>query len=393
MRVCAVSSKVCWQNGDGLWMADGGFPIQMAGIASLFDEMDLLIVGAAPRTGGLLIPAKAAVFPLKQPYGADARRKLSVVARLPYYLLKIVRHIATADVVHVPLPGDIPALGFFMGWILRKRMIVRYCGSWADTTQTTWMNRVLKNGMKLLAGGRRVMLVTGQGAEPPAPGLHWIFATALSKPELESIRVDLDRDRSTPPRLVYLGRLSKEKGIEVLVQALANLREQGFAPLPKLTLAGDGAHRANLEAAVGERGCEDLVHFAGQLTRPEMSALLLDSDLCVQPSLTEGFSKAWLDAMAHGVPVLASNVGAAAAVIGGDGIRGWLTAPGDSERLTRKLESIFEGPVNWPALRYRCRAFAQCRSIETWAERIAEICAAQWGMATNDGKLCFAQVK
>ena len=205
--------------------------------------------------------------------------------------------------------------------------------------------------------------------------------------------MDLDRDRSTPPRLVYLGRLSKEKGIEVLVQALANLREQGFAPLPKLTLAGDGAHRANLEAAVGERGCEDLVHFAGQLTRPEMSALLLDSDLCVQPSLTEGFSKAWLDAMAHGVPVLASNVGAAAAVIGGDGIRGWLTAPGDSERLTRKLESIFEGPVNWPALRYRCRAFAQCRSIETWAERIAEICAAQWGMATNDGKLCFAQVK
>ena len=179
MRVCAVSSKVCWQNGDGLWMADGGFPIQMAGIASLFDEMDLLIVGAAPRTGGLLIPAKAAVFPLKQPYGADARRKLSVVARLPYYLLKIVRHIATADVVHVPLPGDIPALGFFMGWILRKRMIVRYCGSWADTTQTTWMNRVLKNGMKLLAGRRRVMLVTGQGAEPPAPGLHWIFATAL----------------------------------------------------------------------------------------------------------------------------------------------------------------------------------------------------------------------
>ena len=255
------------------------------------------------------------------------------------------------------------------------------------------MNRVLKAAMKILACNRSVMLVTGEGVEPPAPGLHWIFATALSRREFESIRMELDRAPSAPLRLVYLGRLSKEKGIELLIRALAILREEGFALLPRLTLAGDGPYRAKLESAVRERCCEDLVHFAGQLTRREITSLLLDSDLCVQPSLTEGFSKAWLDAMAHGVPVLASNVGAAAAVIGGDGVRGWLTPPGDSERLTRKLQAIFEGPVNWPALRYRCRAFAQGRSIETWAERIAEICAAQWGMATNGGKLCFAQGK
>jgi glycosyltransferase involved in cell wall biosynthesis len=387
MRVCAISSKPCWQNERGQWLTDGGFPIQMSAIASLFDGMELLIVSAIPRSGGLLIPAEAEVFPVRQPHGADLRRKLSVSLRLPYYLAKITKHITAADVVHVPLPGDIPALAFLVGWIFRKKMIVRYCGSWARTSQTTRMNRILQSGMKALAGRQSVMLVTGEGAEPPAPGLHWIFATALSRREVDSISADNQRGLSTPPRLVYLGRLSPEKGVDVLIRALAILRETGGLPLPELTLAGDGPQRPALEALVAKLNCERLVCFAGQLTRTEMSALLPELDLCVQPSLTEGFSKAWLDAMAHGLPVLASNVGAAGPVIGEDGKRGWLIQPGDAPALARKIHAVLTGDIDWPALRLRCRQFAETRTIENWSRRIAEVCAAQWGMKMVHGKL------
>ena len=161
MRVCVVSSKFCWQDAQGAWKTDGVFPIQMAGIGSLFDEMDLVIVRSSPRNGGLPIPSNANVIPLHQPCGADFRRKLSVIGRLPYYLAKITRQIRAADVVHIPIPGDIPTLGLLVGWMLRKRLLVRYCGSWAETAQTTWMNRVLKNGMRFRAGAKSVMLVTG----------------------------------------------------------------------------------------------------------------------------------------------------------------------------------------------------------------------------------------
>jgi glycosyltransferase involved in cell wall biosynthesis len=387
VKVCAISSKPCWQNGNGQWLTDGGFPIQMGGIASIFDRMELLIVNSTPRTGGLLIPAGAGVFSVRQPHGADLRRKLSIILRLPYYLGRIATRVAVADVVHIPLPGDIPALALLMAWMFRKKMIVRYCGSWARTSQTTWMNRVLKSGMRALAGPRSVMLVTGEGSKPPAPGLHWIFATALSRREIDGIPIVSQRGLSSPPQLVYLGRLSPEKGVEVLIRALTIIRDKGLCPLPQITLAGDGPQRAALESLVAELGCGRMVRFAGQLTRSEMSTLLHQSDFCVQASLTEGFSKAWLDAMAHGLPVLASNVGAAAAVIGADGTRGWLAPPGDAETLARKLQFILTDNIDWTSLRVRCRQFAETRTIENWSMRIAEICAAQWGMRMVDGKL------
>ena len=58
-------------------------------------------------------------------------------------------------------------------------------------------------------------------------------------------------------------------------------------------------------------GSRDVVTFRGYLSRTQLSIELMHADLCVHPALTESLSKAWLDAMAHGVPLLTSQVGAA----------------------------------------------------------------------------------
>ncbi|HET9985618.1 MAG TPA: glycosyltransferase family 4 protein, partial [Longimicrobiales bacterium] len=106
---------------------------------------------------------------------------------------------------------------------------------------------------------------------------------------------------------------------------------------------------------------------------------LAAADLCVHPSLTEGFCKAWLDAMAFGLPVLTTAVGAAEAVVGAAGERGWLVAPGRPEALAAGIRRVLTAPVDWPSLRRRCRAYAEAHTLEDWAERIARSCARQWG--------------
>src|SRR5207302_7687109 len=128
-----------------------------------------------------------------------------------------------------------------------------------------------------------------------------------------------------------------EKGVAQLVQAVARLEREGFRPLPRVTLIGDGPERGALERLVGELACGGTITFAGQLDRAALSQHLLDADVCVQPSLTEGCCKAWLDAFAHGVPVLASAVGAGPAVIGRAEERGWLVPPGDVAALAATL--------------------------------------------------------
>ena len=390
-RLCAVSFKPCWQDASGRWFSSGGFPLQMRAIGSLFDEMILVVVRVSPEAregaGGIPLPPNARVVPLREPRGDDARQKLSVVARLPYYLWKIGISIRGADVVHLPVPGDIPLLAMLMSLFARKRMIVRYGGSWPTNNQTTAVSRFTKACMRRFAGGRNVMLATGSGVEEPAPGVVWIFSTALSAAELKRLNPILDRGLAQPPRLVYVGRLSEEKGVATLLRALGVLARTGFAPLPRLTLAGEGSQRAELEALARELGVAELVTFAGQLGRDRLSTELARADVCVQPSLTEGFSKAWLDAMAHGLPVLASDVGAAREVIGSNEERGWIVPPGDVDALVATLQRILTGHVDWSALRTRCRRYVEGRTLEAWAEEIAARCVSQWNWALENGRL------
>ena len=387
LRVCAVSFKVCWQDDSGRWMSSGGFPLQMSYIASLFDEMVLAVTRGEPQPGALPLPESARVVPLRLPAGTDLRRKLSIAARLPYYSWKIARAMRGADVVHVPLPGDIPLVALFIALLARKRTIVRYGGAWHENARTTMMNRFTIACMRRFAGGRNVMLAAGEGAEPPARDVSWLFSTAVTRGELERVDAVPDRGLSDPPRLVCIGRLSQEKGVPTLLRALARLVDSGFRPLPRLELIGDGPARAELEALVRELGLEDRVTFAGQIDRAALSRRLARAELCVHPALTESLSKAWLDALAHGLPVIASEVGSARAVFGTPGEHGWLVPPGDVDALAGELRRVLGEPMDWAALRARCRAFVEHRTLESWSERIGERCARQWGWTFTDGKL------
>lgn len=387
-RICAVSFKECWQSPEGDWYSNGGFPLQMAAVASLFDAMTLLITRRdSPGEGGLRLPSGAEIIELRKPRGQDFRRKLSVLGNLRYYISTIAQHASRADFVHVPPPGDIPLLGMLVAIALRKRLIVRYCGSWVKTGQTTLMNRVTRGLMRAFAGGRNVMLATGEAEEPPAPGIAWIFATGISEEELCLTVPVTSRGLSDPPQIAYVGRLAAEKGPAQLIEALTLLQREGFRPLPQVCLIGDGPERKRLGTQVTEHGLSGRVSFAGQLDRRSLGFRLGKADFCVQPSLTEGYSKAWLDAFAHGLPVLCSEAGAARRVIGGRGERGWLVPPGDVRALADQLRRVLSEPQDWDALRRRCREFAESRTLQAWTREIGRHCARQWNLRLMDGKL------
>jgi glycosyltransferase involved in cell wall biosynthesis len=384
VKLCVVSFKECWSDGSGGWMTDGGFSRQMAAIASLVDEMVIVTATRAPRAGGNPLPRAARLVPLRCPVGRDARRKLSVVSHLPEYVRAIAAEVRHADAVHVPLPGDLPLIGMMVAHAFRKPLLARYGSSWSVNNETTTMNRVTKQWMRMAAGGRNVMVATGEGNLPPAAGMHWLFASAVSASELAQLSSQLDRPLSAPPRLVYAGRLSPEKGLPVLLKAMAEIQHTTNATL---SIAGDGPDRPALEAEARRLQVSQRVRFLGQLDRAQLSVCLSAADVCVHPSHTESLCKAWLDAMAHGLPVIACDVGAARAAIGEDGERGLLVPPADPHALAGAVIRMLTEPRDWPAARRRCHDFVQTRTLEKWAERLGRLCASQWGLSVVDGKL------
>jgi glycosyltransferase involved in cell wall biosynthesis len=386
MRVCAISMKECWEHPEQGWTSYGGFPRQMTAIASLFDHMDLLIVRSQARTGGLPLPPGARIIAMREPKGVDARRKLDVLLNLGYYVSTMVRYIRQADVVHTPLPGDMPLLGLAIALVMRKPVIARYGGSWAATNQTTFMNRVTRTLMRLAARSSNVVIATGVDAGKPAEGMEWLFSTSLTADEVRRIQPSFDRGLQAPPKLIYAGRLSVEKGVYELIRAIHLLSERGVRPMPLLTMAGDGPDRKAIEGLARELDCIRHIRFTGQLNREELSEEFNRADIAVQPSMTESFGKAWIDAMVHGLPVITCNVGSARACIGQDGERGWVTQPGDAARLADAIQNALSGETDWPAMRRRCRAYSESFTIENWIAGIARMCTSRWN-CSYQGKL------
>ncbi|MDD2583146.1 MAG: glycosyltransferase family 4 protein, partial [Desulfuromonadaceae bacterium] len=128
--------------------------------------------------------------------------------------------------------------------------------------------------------------------------------------------------------LGYSGRLSREKGIADLICAMKMLIESGL-PL-KLVLLGDGAQRSELEELAAANGVKEHVCFAG--FQADVESWLAAMHIFVFPSHSEGTPMALLEAMASGVPCIATAVGGIPAVIH-SGINGILISPGEPDEI------------------------------------------------------------
>jgi glycosyltransferase involved in cell wall biosynthesis len=135
------------------------------------------------------------------------------------------------------------------------------------------------------------------------------------------------------------GRLIALKGIEHLLRAAAAL--QGEFPGLRVEIAGAGPHRQKLEQTADQLGLRGRVEFLGWVD--DMHSVLPRWDVFVMPSLEEGFPIAALDAMAAGLPVIASAVGGVPELVV-DGETGWLVPPADVETLASRLRSLLLNP-------------------------------------------------
>jgi glycosyltransferase involved in cell wall biosynthesis len=132
--------------------------------------------------------------------------------------------------------------------------------------------------------------------------------------------------------LVCVSRLSPEKGIDVLVDAMAQIHD----PSLRLYVVGDGVAKDALIARARERGQDGRITFA--LTRPhaEIPLWLAAANVAVLPSRTEGMPNAVLEALASGRPVVATGVGGTRELVT-DGVLGRLVEPGDAAALARGI--------------------------------------------------------
>jgi len=139
--------------------------------------------------------------------------------------------------------------------------------------------------------------------------------------------------------ILALGRLSPEKGLDLLLKAFAH--QEARHPNISLVIVGDGPEKKRLVGLTEALGLADRVHFTGYLAEPQ--ALLEGARLLAIPSYQEGLPITLLEAMRAGIDVLASDVGEISRVTSkGQGAR--LVSAGDLGALTEAMDSALSAP-------------------------------------------------
>jgi glycosyltransferase involved in cell wall biosynthesis len=181
---------------------------------------------------------------------------------------------------------------------------------------------------------------------------------------------------------IAMGRLDPAKGFDVLLQAFALVLQT--CPAWSLHIIGEGLERSRLEALAGRLGIQDKLQLPGRIQEPHPR--LCQADLFILSSRVEGFPNALCEAMACGLPVIATECTDSIRTILEDGQAGQIVPPEDPVALAQAMVALMQDPERRKDMGERARRsvsrFQGNTVIEAWERLLEGACAERAGVRT-----------
>lgn len=382
MRAAVITHKECWTSPSSPTghATIGGFPFQMRAISELFKDTTIICLvrqTPAPQGAEPLAGHNLQVRPLKEPPSVDWRRKVNLLWWLPRNIPRIWREIRQSDVVHALVPGDIGTIGILVALSQRKPLFIRHCGTWGQPV--TAADGFLFWLLEKIAGRRNVVVATGGADNPPShknPDISWIFSTTLTEKDLNNIPVSKMWHAGEVLRLVTVGRLSSGKNTEAVIRALPLIREQ-YSKI-SLEVVGDGPCKKSLQKLTAEFNLDEMVTFHGNLSHQAVMRVLAGSHLFVFPTrVKEGFPKAVLEALACGLPVIATEVSVIPHII--EKHSGILLREPDQAAVAQAVLQLVFNEERYAAMASNARETSRQYTLEAWQDVIRKKLEDCWG--------------
>ncbi len=268
-------------------------------------------------------------------------------------------------VVMGPMNGN---MSYPPGMMRRRNLTIQKLGTSLGRLASGLLNRLMPGKLRAAA-----LLVANERtrAAVPRPARGEIITLAENGVDFGIWSVG-QRTPSTdrPVRFIFVGRLVDWKAVDLLLEAFA--RVQASAP-PSLEILGDGSMRAALEEQTRRLGLDDRVHFAGTQPQTECAARLRALDVLVLPSLYECGGAVVLEAMASGLPVIATAWGGPLDYL--DESCGILVSPDSPEAFVSGLAQAMSRLAREPELRIALGSAGRKRveRLFDWETKIDQI--------------------
>lgn len=247
--------------------------------------------------------------------------------------------VARADVVHAHwwVPGGVSA--WMARLVLRVPYVVTLHGTDVDILNRSFFGRGLAR--RVLRGAAVVTAVSSYLADSVArtAGLD------ATKIVVQPMPIDVDRFTRASrggDGVVTVGRLTKQKNLDVVLEALARLKEMGREP--SLKIIGDGPRRDALEQRAKGLGLVDQVHFMGAVAPEEIPRAIGNADVMVFPAIREGLGLVAAEALMLGVPVVAAESGGGIKDIVPASGAGRLVRASDPKAMAEAIAGFLDNP-------------------------------------------------
>jgi glycosyltransferase involved in cell wall biosynthesis len=272
--------------------------------------------------------------------------------------------------IHTSTPGTVGLLGLLVAWL----MDVPSAGTYhtdipqyvrdltndeflekAAWSYMIWFYSQLGEVMVPSASTRTQLIEHGLATEKTRPLPRWVDTTRFS-PAFRVAGFWENYGLREGTKLLYVGRVSKEKNLELLADTFIRVAESCFAC--SLVIIGDGPYREEME----ERLAGYPVLFTGFLEGDELAGGYASADLFVFPSATDTFGNVVLEAQASGLPVIVSDQGGPKELMS-DGETGVVVRAGSRDDLLDAILSFLVEPERIRGMGRRARAFTEERQV------------------------------
>ena len=316
------------------------------------------------------------ISPQMEAGGETFASKFKLALATPLLMASLARAMWSADAIHVRCPGNLGLLGAVLAPLFSKRLVAKYAAQWSTSTGEIWSSRWQKNILRS-RWWKGPVTVYGEWPGQP-PQVIPFFTSLLTAEHMERARIASTRKIDAKPlRVLFAGRLSKPKNVDVLLKAVSRNREAGRDV--RCTIVGDGPQRGPLEVLAGELGILKAVEFTGALGFDSVIRHLEQSDVLALVSEAEGWPKAIAEGMAFGLVCIGSDRGFVPKMLS-DG-RGLTVAPGDADALGNLLAEISKHPDQYATMRRSAADWSQQYSLEGLREAIRTLLLDKWGLS------------
>lgn len=305
---------------------------------------------------------------------ADAAGRVAQLWRLPRVVWQLMCAMRRAEAIHVRCPCDLGLLGVLLGPIFSRRLYAKYATDWTGFAgePATW--RLQRWLLRSRWWGSPVTVYGAWPNQPP----HVVpfFTSVLRDEQIARARAAVRQGIDGKVRVLFVGRLSKSKNVDVLLEAVAAAKSNGTRF--ECTIVGDGPERAALQARAAQLGLNGRARFVGGVSFERVLEYYEQSDVLALVSDLEGWPKAVAEGMAFGLVCIGSDRGMIPQMLG-DG-RGLVVPPRDARALASELELVAADPARSVAMAQRAAAWSQQHSLEGLRDALRTLLQTRWGV-------------